>query len=73
MNYILHDTIVKVEERSRVVRTKKGPGDTILDESENLGWWLVLGCGISIQVGDEKPSFEPGDTIRITIEPQERP
>ena len=61
-------TVLKIEQRERVVRGfKDAKGDGVLMK-ESTGWWIVFADNFSIHVGDEKPDVKEGEELIITIE-----
>jgi hypothetical protein len=67
MKYIFHSTILKIEEKSRVVRAWKD-GDDVKTDMENLGWYILLeGSREGLFVGLEKPEFMVGQRVTVTI------
>ena len=66
--YVIKTSVLKVEERDKVLFAEKTADGSVITERQSSGWWLVLdGLGISIHVGFEKPGLEPGDQVEITI------
>ena len=60
-------TIIRVEERWNQ-QYESGSGDKTIFKSVSTGWWIVLNLGISLPCGLSKPSFNPGDHIRLSVE-----
>jgi hypothetical protein len=50
---VYHDSIVRVEHRTRVVSSRKLPDGTIDTETESTGWWAIMGSGIAIRLPSE--------------------
>jgi hypothetical protein len=36
--------------------------------TDNAGWYITIGGEITLYVGEDRPEFEIGDSIRLTIE-----
>jgi hypothetical protein len=56
-----------VEQRQRTSRAKKNPDGTIETEVEDTGWWLVFSNHLAFGMGPERPPFEKGDVINVTL------
>lgn len=53
MRYVVYSKVLKVEEQ----------------KEPKVGWFVHFeGSWESIFLGEEKPAFEPGDTVKITFE-----
>ena len=59
-------TVLKVEQRSRRVYLD-GVGNKAVFRDEPTGWWIMLSDHRVLGVGIERPAFEPGDVVRISM------
>jgi hypothetical protein len=60
-------TITDVAKKTLTVGGRVGADGKTELLVEDAGWYLRFG-NISFYIGDEKPAFEKGDRVRITIE-----
>lgn len=68
MRYIFLSRVVRVEERIDE-KWLEGMGPNAKFAPVSRGWFVLLdGSHEAIHVGYEKPSFNPGDNVRVTIE-----
>lgn len=66
--YVFHSRVQSVGERERVVRGYKEADQTVTI-TEPLGWFVHLeGSQEALFVGYEKPPFQKGQTVKVTIE-----
>ena len=68
MIYRTFATVLRCEERRRLVSSQKDETGTPIDTYESTGWWLVTDLGISLNLGPDKPPFVSGQKLRLTIE-----
>jgi len=67
--YIMPATVVDVHKRSQVTGGYKDKGGIAHVGSADLGWFVVVEPGfLSFGVGEAKPSFKPGDKVRLVVE-----
>lgn len=66
--YSWQETVIAVEERSRVVSTQKVADGSTETFVASEGWFVVTNQRIAYAMGDEKPDIAKGDIIRHTIE-----
>jgi len=59
--------ITRIEERKER-RYISGSGDTTVYETQSLGWFIVLDCGVSLHAGPEKPDVDPSRPFRLSLE-----
>ena len=59
-------TIAKVEERFVEVHVSGFGSDAIM-ERKSTGWWIVIEQ-LAIHVGPDKPDFEKGELVKLSIE-----
>ena len=68
-NYVFKSKVLKIEQKSRVLRAWK-EGDDVKTDIEQLGWFMLLeGSFESIYMGEEKPAFGVGQSVTVTIKP----
>jgi hypothetical protein len=61
-------SVRKLEQRRRLLSAYKLDDGTVQSTEEELGWFLVIeGMGVAISCGKEKPSFNVGDQVKLTI------
>lgn len=66
--YVVHSTVLKVEERKAKLYVSGVGGDAIFNEVSR-GWFVWLdGSFEAIHLGLEKPEFEKGDKVKVTFE-----
>lgn len=69
--YISLGTVTRVEERHARSNWRKGASGVAECDTVSLGWFLIIrgdgSASFSIGVGAEKPAFESGDTIKLTL------
>lgn len=65
---IIRTTVVKVERRSRVLRTRK-VGDEVVSETEDLGWYVLFERSYEMLYAGHQtePPFRAGEPVMITI------
>lgn len=59
--------VTRVEERWRQ-DYQSGSGDKTVFQSVSTGFWITLDIGLSLPCGAEKPKFQPGDRVRLSLE-----
>jgi hypothetical protein len=65
MSVVIHSTVKKIEEKTRVARAHK-TGDEIFMERESLGWFVFID-GVSLLVGSSNEGIKAGDPVKIII------
>lgn len=66
--YVIASVVQRVEERIIKEYTKGFGKDTVFTP-KSLGWYVLLaGSYEAIYVGDEVPTLNAGDKVRVTIE-----
>jgi hypothetical protein len=61
-------TVKKIEERF-VRRWVKGVGNEAVFSKDSEGWYVVFAeWAAAAHVGKDKPDFEPGDCVKMTME-----
>lgn len=67
--YIAATQIAKIEQRYRK-QYISGVGDKAVVEDISTGWWIVTAAPepYAVCVGDEKPSFEVGQEVKLILE-----
>lgn len=72
MRYVVYSKVVNVFEKEKYVSARivdRGlPTQHVDSVKENLGWYVTITEGISLCLGREKPHFNPGDTLQITLQ-----
>lgn len=70
MTYVIKTRVIKVEEKTRVLRARKS-GDDIITDRESLGWFILIdGSREALYIGMDKPTdLVDGQSIVIRIEP----
>ena len=64
-------TVVRVEEKTLTVGGRKSVDGKAELFHESQGWYITLVSGVSIFAGLDKPDFEAGDRIEITLQKKE--
>ena len=64
-------TIIRVEEKELTVGGRKSADGKTELFYEKVGWYITLTSGVSIFAGLDKPDFEAGDRIEITLQKKE--
>ena len=59
--------VTEVNERTVTVSGSKSADGTSMLKIESAGWYVRLG-NISLYVGEERPKFDKGDKVIITLE-----
>jgi mannose-6-phosphate isomerase-like protein (cupin superfamily) len=63
--------VMKVEEKQRSVSGQMYDRGLLTQRMEvkyeSTGWWIILEGNLAIHVGDERPSLNVGDEIRVTL------
>ena len=68
MSIRFKSTVLKLEEKSRVTSGHTVNGEAVFN-SENLGWFLLLeGSWEPLYGCSNKPDFQIGDRVTVTIE-----
>ena len=70
MRYVFHAKVTKIEHKRRAVRAHKAVGEAPpVVVYEDLGWFLhIAPFASSISVGDVEPPWQPGQSVKLTIE-----
>ena len=70
MHYKIQTKVTRVERRSHVSRSWK-QGEEVVQEIEDLGWFVVLeGSRGALFLGMEKPNLSVGQEVDIIIRPR---
>lgn len=68
MQYVFHTRIVKLEQKSKLLRSVKGRDGEFHEEYESLGWYVMLdGIRDSILISMEKPDLEINQKAKLII------
>jgi hypothetical protein len=68
MQYVFHTRVVKLEQKSKLLRSIKAKDGEIHNEYENMGWYVLLdGMLDSIWISMEKPDLEINQKVKFTI------
>lgn len=68
MKYVFNSMVVYKKEETKVVRATK-QGDEVIIEEEKLGWFLRFsGSQEKMYFGDNEPTLNLGDAVKITVE-----
>jgi hypothetical protein len=63
-----YSTVKKVEHKRRILRGWKDVNDKEQFEYEDMGWYLLLdGSWEYLHVGKDRPDFEVGQRVEVTI------
>ena len=69
MRYVMTARITACEEKFLNKETKLNENkQSVVTQVESLGWFITLDNMVSLALGTDKPNFQAGDTIRITLE-----
>jgi len=63
-------TITQVVEKELTVGGRKSADGKTELFTEKMGWYIYIGS-VSIFAGLDKPDFEPGDRIEVTLQKKE--
>jgi hypothetical protein len=68
MQYVFHTHIVKLEQKSKLLRSIKVKDDEIHSEYEGMGWYVLLdGMLDSVWISMEKPDLEINQKVKLII------
>ena len=61
-------SVLRIEQRERIVAGRKAKDGGATFSKEGLGWWIEFDGNISVYVGETAPNLKVGDIIGIAMQ-----